>query len=258
MLDTRGRSFSFGYMELVQLGRVPGASRVSIIGQCHNINTVDPPEVLWYDGGLYQWPTTADYVCVVSDNTADTSTGTGARAIQVTGLDASYNVISEVIGTNGLTPVQSTKKFLRVNQAINVAAGSARSNRGVVRVKGLTTGYSLAVIAPTLGFSRQAIYTVPAGHTLATRLYVVSMTRAQGNNASATVAITLRLPGGFDLTPSELAVSVNGVTTLEHNLNAGLPITEKTDVFLFATSVSSNGTSVNGFIEGILINNSLI
>ena len=62
-------------------------------------------ETIWMAGGSYVWATAAETLTVVSSSAADDKdAGTGAQYITVTGLDDSYNEISEIIAMEGATP----------------------------------------------------------------------------------------------------------------------------------------------------------
>jgi hypothetical protein len=81
-------------------------------------------ETIWAEGGLYSYLTAATVLKVSSSSVNDTSAGTGARTVELSGLDADYNEISELVTLNGQTPVNTTKLFLRINRMVVRSAGS--------------------------------------------------------------------------------------------------------------------------------------
>ena len=68
--------------------------------------------------------TTPSQVYIASTSNSDTVTGTGARVITITGLDANYDILEEVIIMNGQTPVQSINTFSRVFEMLIIQYGS--------------------------------------------------------------------------------------------------------------------------------------
>ena len=57
----------------------------------NNTTVGDSLETIWAEGGLYVYPPSASVMTVSSSSTADTSAGTGARTVAVSGLDADHN-----------------------------------------------------------------------------------------------------------------------------------------------------------------------
>ena len=54
-------------------------------------------ETIWDAGGVYTYLTTASKLSAISDNLEDSLIGTGARLIEVEGLDVNYNTITSYI-----------------------------------------------------------------------------------------------------------------------------------------------------------------
>jgi len=78
-------------------------------------------------------------VAVLSSSVLDTSAGTGARTINVMGLDANYVLQSEIVTLNGVTPVNTVNTFIRVHSASIQTAGSGGVNAGTITVRQTTT-----------------------------------------------------------------------------------------------------------------------
>lgn len=130
-------------------------------------------ETIWEPGGIYEYLTTASVVSAVSDEAGDTApSGTGARTIELQGLDANYNTITEIISTGGTGGgASSSQQFLRIYRALVRTAGSTESNEGLIQVKaGSTTVISIGTHGTGankegFGQSQTSVYTVPAGKT---------------------------------------------------------------------------------------------
>ena len=103
------------YAMLSALGYIRGVTSFRKFGRNNDIDTSTVPEEIWNGGGLRYYPSTAAALNVVSTNANDTAAGTGARTVRVTGLDANWNEISEIVTLNGLTPVQTVNSYLRAD-----------------------------------------------------------------------------------------------------------------------------------------------
>ena len=156
--------------EKVALGQVPGASRIHLYGVNGAVTTTD--ETLWDESTLYTFLTAASSSMTISSASAnDTSAGTGARTITVTGVNGSYAVVSETATMNGQTGVALTGSYLAITNIEVVTAGSTGSNAGIVYVGtgAITTGKPAVVhglVAATYNKSSSFIYAVPANYTL--------------------------------------------------------------------------------------------
>lgn len=128
-------------------------------------------------------PSTVD---IVSSSTADASGQTGARNIEICGLDSNYRFQTEVVNLNGQTPVTSTKIFSRVFAAQVLMAGTGRKNAGAIvvyrsgtggtitgGVPGTLTSAWLRILAE-FGIGTSGMYTVPAGMTVEARRIIFS------------------------------------------------------------------------------------
>lgn len=69
---------------------------------------------------------------IVSDSANDAAAGTGARTVEVSGLDNDYEPISETITMNGLTDVLTSLSYLRVLDIHTTTVGSTNSNQGII------------------------------------------------------------------------------------------------------------------------------
>ena len=101
---------------------------------------------------------------LVSTVSTDTAT------ITITGLDASYNPISENLVLNGITGVTTVNSYFRINN-IAVSAGSATNPTGVITLSVSSTVYAqintqvVSGVTTSIGTSQMGVYTVPNGYT---------------------------------------------------------------------------------------------
>ena len=76
----------------------------------------------------YVIPSGAEVLDVISADAQDDVSGTGAQQVTISGLDANYNQISEVVSLTGNGTAQTTNAFLAVNRAKTTRGGSGGKN----------------------------------------------------------------------------------------------------------------------------------
>jgi hypothetical protein len=213
-------------------------------------------ETIWSAGGLYVYPTAATVMTVSSSSTNDTSSGTGARTVVVSGLDAGYNEISETVTLSGQTPVNTVKSYLRMFRAFVVTAGSGGTAAGTiyVGVGTVTAGVPTTVYAEIVVGDNQttmALWTVPAGYTA----YISAGTfSASSNNVAQYILgkFMFRPVGGVFRNAADITVNSN-VFRYEWDYPLALP--EKTDLEARAIALSGTNFYVTASFELIYIKN---
>lgn len=191
----------------------------------------DSLETVWAEGGLYSYLSAATVLKVSSSSTNDTSAGTGARTVQLYGLNADYNEINETVTLNGQTAVNTTNEFLRINRMVVRSAGSGGQNAGVVYAGTgtVTSGVpanKYATVATGDNQSLMALWTVPAGHTAYLLQKDLTVATAQ-NNKYATVHLVAR-PFGEVFQTKDKHVLDN--STLHQKYDIPLKFSGKTDL----------------------------
>lgn len=135
-----------------------------------DVDTGTLPEDCWYNGGVYTFTASPAVLAISSDSSDDDITGTGARQIQVEGLDANFKEITEVVDLDGTNTVNTTQVFARLNRAYNVSAGSGGVNAGSITISdGVNT---VGLISVGNGQTLMAIYTIPKDYN---RAYLASV-----------------------------------------------------------------------------------
>ena len=224
----------------VSRGQINAHYRVHKFGFNPLINNTE--ETVWSEGGLYYHPYNATQMKVISTSDDDTANeGDGARTIEVQGLDANYNAITEEVIIDGTSAVTTTQSFLRVNRAFVKTAGDNEIATGIIRIG----SGSIANNAPSQVYARidpedcqtlMAIWTVPAGYTA--YLYQKDITcLTEANNKFGTVRLVSRQPGGVFRTHDKIAVQNDHA---EITYSTPIPFTEKTDIEVRAIGSSGN------------------
>jgi hypothetical protein len=196
-----------------------------------NSDIDDSLETVWAQGGLYSYLAAATQLSISSSSTDDTSAGTGARTVTLSGLDADYNEISETITLNGQTAVNTTNSYLRIFRMVVNSAGSGGENAGVIYAGTgtVTSGVpanKYATIAIGDNQTLMAIWTVPANYTAYLLQTDVTVATTQ-NNKYCTASLVAR-PYGEVFQVKDRFVKAESQTTLTYSLP--LEFEEKTDI----------------------------
>lgn len=141
-------------------GLVKGTSVVFLSGRNTDV-PVSTAESVWEAGGLYPWSTWdagAAALYVASSNNADQG-----QTILINGLDANYDIQTEVVTLTGTTAVPTQNQYIRINGVTNI--GSSRFVGNVTVKYGTSTGTTVGYASAGSQMSRASIYTVPNGYT---------------------------------------------------------------------------------------------
>jgi len=235
----------------VAKGDFTGYAKVSKFGRNPGVKSADY-ESIWDGTNLYPWPTAAETLNVVSTDTDDSSSGTGARTVEIEGLNSSWAVITETVSMNGTTNVTTTNSFLRVYRARVVTAGSSGVNEGTITMTNTTSSNVIAQISvDNSGFGQtlMAIYTIPAGKTG----YLISINGSSSKDNEHSFRLLAR-----DNTVSNAAWNTKEFLNARGGFNlykkfAINKYTEKTDLDFQA--IASASSAASGGFELILIDN---
>jgi hypothetical protein len=213
-------------------------------------------ETIWIGSSLYTFPAAASILKVSSSSANDAAAGTGARTIQIEGLNAAYEPVVETVILNGQTEVNTTNSYLRVNKMIVLTAGSGGTSVGNIYAgTGTVTAGVPAVVVNQTGIlsneSESAFYTVPAGFTA----YITRWTLSSGNgtaNASTRFTLRVRPFGGVFGFKALYHIPGNGI--YECAAAFPLPIPEKADLDVLAAA-SADSATASTQLQIVLIRN---
>ena len=214
--------------------RMPEVVPVNIFGFSRTVGTTF--QTIWNDGGQYVHPSAAVQMNCVSTSASDTMT------IVISGLDANYETIAEIVQLNGTTPVTTTNSFYRINSA-TILSGS---NVGDITVSEGGTVY--ANIEATLGTTQACVYTVPADHSL--YIFRISLTSGTVNsNKYITYRNRVDSSTGRVLRVAEATFQLN-MQTFDRQIP--FRIAPKSD-FQFEAKSSSGTNELSIFVEALLM-----
>ena len=217
----------------------------------------DSLETIWAEGGLYSYLSAASVLKISSSSTDDTSAGTGARTITISGLDANYDEISESVTLNGQTAVNTTQSFLRVFRIIVSTAGSGGQNAGVIYAGTgtVTSGVpanKYGTIAVGDNQTLMCFWTVPRGYTAFLYQIDISM-NTEVANKFGTVSLVARPNGGVFNVKDKFALSQD---IIHQEFRHPVKFEEKTDLEVRAIASSSNANlAVSAGLDIVYIQN---
>jgi len=222
-----------------------------------NADVDDSLETVWAQGGLYSYLTSASVLKVSSSSTADTSAGTGARTVELSGLDTNYDEISETVTLNGQTAVNTTNEFLRINRMVVRSAGSGGQNAGVIYAGTgtVTTGVpanKYATIAIGDNQTVMALWTVPRGYTAYLLQTDITVATTQ-NNKYCTVHLVSRPDGEVFQIKDKF---VKAESSVHQAYTMPLKFEEKTDIEVRAIGDSAGADiAISAGLDIIYIQN---
>ena len=117
---------------------------------------------LWETGGLISWQTAAEKVNITGGANDVLTTGSGGWKVYLSGLDATYTEINEVVNLNGAADVESSNTYLRLQRMYITECGSGGVNAGTITATGVDSSDIHITISPLAGQSEHMAITVPA------------------------------------------------------------------------------------------------
>jgi len=237
----------------ISAGDVQGTSYIEKFGR--NDTMSGNIETIWDGSNVYTYLTSASSVHITSSSGSDATAGTGARTVEVQGLDENYALATETINIDDSA---STTTFIRVFRAIVKSTGSGGQAAGVISIRSASGGGGtlLAQIqrvgtggGASLGQTFMALYTVPAGKTAYLTQWTVG---AGGQNADTTCFFAARPFDDGSFNSKDIIISAG--QQFSKNYKIPLQFTEKTDLEVRGFT-SSSGNDCSSSFNLILIDN---
>jgi hypothetical protein len=242
-----GRSFTerFDWAEYSALGLNADVSTLFKFG--HNPSIGATEEDIWSTGGSLSYLSSAETLDVVSADAADAAAGTGARTVEIQGLDNAYLEISETVTLAGLSSVETTNSYLRVHRMIVRTAGSGEANAGIITATASTAATVQGQIDAGENQTLQVLYTVPANKTLL-------LTEVEASTPSVDDAeIRLRIRPLGEVFQTKYLVHINANSAVVP-FKVLYKIDEKTDVKLTGKRVGGNDVDCSAYMAGLVVN----
>jgi hypothetical protein len=231
--------------------QIQGHSDVIVFGYNPDLDTSE--ESIWPNGGTVPHPTVASVLKISSTSANDTSAGTGARTVFISGVNGSFDTVSETVILNGQTAVNTVNLYLYVNEFYTVTVGSGGANAGDINAgTGTVTAGVPAVLYDMIytGFNQRttAHYCVPAGFTG----YITKSVITAGQASGSTAVTSFFKQHGADNILRVDAVSAINNGSVAYDFDPPYVVPEKNCVGVSAIGAASNNIA-SAFFNIILI-----
>lgn len=192
-------------------------------------------EDIWETGGVQQYLTTPETMDIVSDSANDTDGGTGANTVHIIGMNEGYNVIRETINLDGLTPVVTTKTYLRIFRMTVVSAGSLQTNDGDITISATTSGFNQGSALSGAGKTLKSQFTIPDGFFGA----LLGWRMSDLANDQVTFRLRVREQNGIFVIRRQFGVNGEGFVD---DFNVPIMIPPRSDIKITGQKVTGGGT----------------
>jgi len=172
----------------ITLGRRQGVSNTLKFGFNNGVDSASP-EVIASFGGTFTPLAAASTLDIVSSDAADTSAGTGARTLLITGLDANRRTQNEFVTMNGTTTVTTANTYLGVNRALVFSSGSSQTNEGTISITATTGGSDQAEIPLGNSVTQQVIFFNQDGFESMIKNITITVIKLSGGSAPRTTHV---------------------------------------------------------------------
>jgi hypothetical protein len=196
----------------VARGQIPGHSIIHVFGYNPDVDTSE--ETVWPIDGILGHPPSPTVMTISSTSANDAAAGTGARTVQILGVNGTGGLVSEIVTLNGQTPVNTVNTYDAIERMIVLTVGSGGANAGIIYAgTGVVTAGVPAVPYSAMGagenLSIVGHWTCPAGFTG----YLVKGSISVGPTAGNQFVLgRLKLRGNDDIVRTAAKVAVQAGT----------------------------------------------
>ncbi|MHA2065273.1 MAG: hypothetical protein ACXABY_12930 [Candidatus Thorarchaeota archaeon] len=205
-------------------------------------------EEVWSLATAYPWQASAEVVKISSNSVEDdidkggSVAGTGAHTIEIFGLDADYEPISETITMNGTADVASSKSYLRINRMKVVTCGTGRVNAGIIKAENNVSDTIWAQIDASVGQTLMALWTVPANK----QLHITHWWAGESGAQATDIGLFIRAIGSDTSWQNKRIIRLVS-STFSHVLDYPVIVTAGSDVAIRAQATGGSSVVTGGF-----------
>ncbi len=226
-------------------GNIVGQETGNKFGQNLVVGTTE--EDIQSQGGTLIFLQAAEFISISSTNAADTLLGTNATSIIIFGLNSDFEEISEIVNLSGITAVNTTNQYIRVNRMeVNQVGTYSFDNAGIITGTSAVSGNVQIEIPLGEGQSKTTHFTVPSGKNFIMTTFRITM------DTGKEIDITLKIRENADdiIPPTSPVRTIRDFKGLSSPLlsesKGNLIFNEKTDIwFIGVTSTGSSQIEVN-------------
>ena len=203
-------------------------------------------DAIWALSSAYTEPATAERCNVVSTSTQDDfGGGTGAGKIIITGINDSYDIVTEVVELNGTANVLTLNKYWNIHRAYvstKAPSGTDAGAVGTITITSTAAGTpAISQLAVGYNQTQSTIYMVPRGCTAYVNLPNVAGQNTTGNALCDIVCMKKDFGGVFRI---QMDFHLTGSVTAYMPKVFGAPIKfeEKSTILFKCQSATGGGT----------------
>jgi len=213
--DAQGLKRSADFYFDVAAGDVRSHSSVNKFGSNPDVDSA-AVEDIWDGGGTWVAPTVAQVHAITSTSVTDAITGTGARTMQVYGLDSAGVLINETVTLSGGNSISTTNSYLMIHRLVVRTAGAGGANAGIIRATAGTDRTVTAQINAGNNQTLMAIYQIPADNDGCMLNFYASLLKAVGATATVNVIIKAKPENEVYQAKHKLGIIKDGSSAIEH------------------------------------------
>lgn len=177
----------------IATGDVRGYSGINKFGQNGDVDSA-AAEDIWDGGGDWNEPSTSQVYTFTSTSVNDTAAGTGARTMEIFGLDSAGALQNETMSLAGTGVITANDLYQMIHRMIIRTAGSGGGNAGVITANANTDGTVTAQINAGNNQTLMAVFKVPAAGEGCMVSFYASMYETN-LNGTADISIYTKPPG---------------------------------------------------------------
>lgn len=242
---TRGGAYEPFDLQVAR-SQIYGHQQVNIFGYQSAVGNTKIP--VWENATIYTYITSASTLTLVSTSASDDT----VAKVLISGLDSSFNQISESLQMNGTTGVTTLNSYYRVNSLVLTSAGTGQT----INVGTITLTQSSNVVAQInagISKSQSTVYTVPAGYSFYLDLAEVNTS----NSYTSSNIVTYSVQAINNLTGVKFVVLQQPFVSIYTANRSSEPFiyTEKTDIQWQLVTSTATTIAAGVIISGKLIQN---
>lgn len=246
--DSNGKPLLPELYAAVTLGRIAGWTRGIFKGY---VPVASPPTYIW-TGGSFSWQSSAQSAEVLSSSANDTSGGTGARTIVISGINAEYTSVSETVTLNGTGVVAAVNQYRHVNSVRVASVGSGQTNAGAITVRIAGAGATIGHVLAGSSASQSSMLMTAANQVYLSLNQVLSSTT--NANVSATFVQEFYSPDGILTRDNYFTLNGGGNNPFTLKQDIPLIVPEKTGFGWRLAAVDSGTPVVTARVQGMFVN----
>lgn len=209
-------------------------------------------EDIWDGGAVWVAPTEARLHLIASSVVSDTSAGTGARTVQIYGLDSAGALQNETVTMNGTTNVTTTNSYIMVHRMVVRTAGSNNANVGDISATAQTDSTVTAKILTGNNQTLMAIYQIPSDYSQGCIVSFYTDMNRKTTTGAADIALLAKPNGEVWQVKNVAGVVGAGTSHYQHRYVVPNCFAALTTLKMQAT-VSANDTDISAGFDIILV-----